>query len=59
MVYLINTLNLVYAALCLIALGGAYYANRDNAALWSCPVERTVVWAIGIAAALFIVNCFI
>ena len=49
MVYLINTLNLVCATLCLIALG----------ALWSCPVERTIILAVGIAAALFIVNCFI
>jgi len=59
MIYVVNTLNIIFAALCCTALGGAWYAKRDSGGTWDCPIENSVIGVVASAAVLAIINCFI
>ncbi len=59
MIYVVNALNIIFAALCCTAIVGAWYTKRDYGGTWDYPIENSVIGVVASAAVLAISNCFI
>lgn len=59
MIYVVNALNIIFAALCCTALVGAWHAKRDSGGTRDPHIENSVIGVVASAAVLAIVNCFI
>lgn len=58
-VFIVNTLNVMFAILWSLALYGVWSSKKDLAVPYSDPLESLLLVVLPMSAVLHIVNCFV